>query len=192
MTWRNGMVCGLLLAALWLAGKAGYMEAKAEFAQYLLEQAWMKRLQDGLEHKPWPWADTSPIARLSFPKQQMNLVVLAGASGRNLAFAPAHLSASVLPGQAGVSVIGGHRDTHFTFLESVKIGDQFQLQTTGGQTTTFAVEEILITDVRRSEIRLDAQHPVLALVACYPFNSADTGGPLRYMVMAKATNAMSL
>lgn len=183
--WRNGAVFGLLAASLWFAGKAGYMEAKAELAQHLLEQAWMKRLQDGREYKPWPWADTTPIARLSFPDQDLHFVVLSGASGRNLAFAPAHMSASVMPGQNGVSVIGGHRDTHFAFLQWLHVGDQFELQNPNGKYVSFEVEEIIIADVRRSEIRLDSQEPVLALVACYPFDSSDVGGPLRYMVLAK-------
>lgn len=185
MKWRNGAVYGLLVAALWFAGKAGYMEAKAELAQYLLEEAWVKRLQDGKEHKPWPWADTTPIARLSFPAHKKQLVVLAGASGRNLAFAPAHLSASVLPGQEGVSVIGGHRDTHFAFLQWMNIGDEILLQNQHGEHTVFQVDEIMIADVRHSEIRLDADESVLALVACFPFDSADVGGPLRYMVLAR-------
>ena len=168
MTWRNGLVIALLVACLWLAGKAGYMEAKAQLAQQLLQQAWHKHLLDGKPHKPWPWADTAPIARLRFPHQSMELVVLSGASGRNLAFAPAHLSASVMPGQIGVSVIGGHRDTHFSFLQSIQLGEVIQLQNASGEHTQFEVEDILVTDVRHSEIRLDAEQPMLALVACYP------------------------
>lgn len=183
--WRKRLALLLMVLAIWFLGESAYMSAKAELAQYLLEEAWLRHLQDGAEHRPWPWADTSPIARLVFPRQNKRLVVLSGASGRNLAFGPAHLSASVLPGQLGVSVIGGHRDTHFSFLRHVQLGEQLVLQTSDGRERRFEIVQIQVTDVRDSDILLQAEEPVLALVACYPFAALDSGGPLRYLVIAR-------
>lgn len=178
----SGMI--FLSLAIFFLGKAGYMDAKAELAQYLLKHAWQKSLKDGVPHAPWPWADTVALAQLSFPDLDEQFVVLSGASGRNLAFAPAHVSGSVYPGDIGVSVIGGHRDTHFLILRKLNLGDEIQLQTELGITQHFVVNDILIADVRDSEIRLDAETPTLALVACYPFSGLQAGGPLRYLVMA--------
>lgn len=186
--WRRRLALLLVVLAMWFLGESAYMTAKAELAQYLLQEAWQRHLKDGAEHRPWPWADTSPIARLVFPQQDTKLVVLAGASGRNLAFGPAHLSASVMPGQLGVSVIGGHRDTHFAFLRHVQLGEQFLLQTADGIKRKFEIVQIQVTDVRDSDILLQSQEPVLALVACYPFNALDSGGPLRYLVIARAVS----
>ncbi|RLT99394.1 class GN sortase [Ketobacter sp.] len=183
--WRRRLALLLMVGAIWLLGESAYLAAKAQLAQVLLDDAWQKHLQDGRAHRPWPWADTSPIARLLFPRQDKKLVILAGASGRNLAFGPAHLSASVAPGQAGVSVIGGHRDTHFAFLREVELGEQFLLQSRDGGLQWFEIVQIQVTDVRDSEIALQADEPVLALVACYPFNALDSGGPLRYLVIAR-------
>ncbi|MEE2730979.1 MAG: class GN sortase [Pseudomonadota bacterium] len=183
--WRRRLALLLMVGAIWLLGESAYLAAKAQLAQVLLDDAWQKHLQDGRAHRPWPWADTSPIARLLFPQQDKKLVILAGASGRNLAFGPAHLSASVAPGQAGVSVIGGHRDTHFAFLREVELGEQFLLQSRDGGLQWFEIVQIQVTDVRDSEIALQADEPVLALVACYPFNALDSGGPLRYLVIAR-------
>lgn len=195
------LMAGLVVFGGWQIGHSGYLLAKAELAQWLLEQAWQEmqlarkeamRLQgdavdfhvDGLA--PWPWADTWPMARMHWPSLQQDQIVLAGASGRNLAFGPAHLSASVLPGEVGVSVIGGHRDTHFAFLQDVMIGDQFVLETAEGIRIGFQVKEIHITDVRHSRIALDASIPKIALVACYPFVDWEAGSPLRYLVIAEA------
>ena len=52
-----------------------------------------------------------------------DLIVLAGGSGRTLAFGPGHLSASAMPGQVGNMIIAGHRDTHFQFLQKVEVGE---------------------------------------------------------------------
>jgi len=188
--WRKRIALLLLVVGMWLLGETAYMAAKAQLAQYLLEDAWQRHLADGQSHRPWPWADTSPIARLEFPLQHQSLVVLEGASGRNLAFAPAHLSASVKPGQQGMSVIGGHRDTHFGFLRQVQLGERFRLQSLEWGEQLFEIVSIQVTDVRDSEILLQADVPMIALVACYPFKALDSGGPLRYLVVAQQVTTM--
>ena len=38
--------------------------------------------------RPWPWADTWPVARLDLEPKGGRLVVLADASGRSLALIP--------------------------------------------------------------------------------------------------------
>lgn len=190
------LMAGLVVFGGWQMGHAGYLLAKAELAQWLLEQAWLEMRQQPPADSdsagrvttvpPWPWADTWPLVRMHWPALGVNQIVLAGASGRNLAFAPAHLSASVAPGDTGMSVIGGHRDTHFAFLQDVMIGDEFVLETVQGFRIGFQVKEIHITDVRHSRIALDASVPKIALVACYPFVDWEAGSPLRYLVIAEA------
>jgi hypothetical protein len=72
--------------------------------------------------KPWPWADTWPVARLRMQHPSVDLIVLAGAYGRTLAFGPGHVTSSALPGQEGTVMLTGHRDTHFRFLKDVQTG----------------------------------------------------------------------
>lgn len=209
------LMAGLVVFGGWQLGYSSYLLAKAELAQWLLEQAWQEmrreqaqsivsnshqaqplRMQQGIA--PWPWADTWPLAKLSWPALNQELIVLAGASGRNLAFGPAHLSASVAPGATGVSVIGGHRDTHFAFLSQAKLGDRFVIERADGRQYRFQVKEILITDVRESHIGLDSDVAKIALVACYPFadwQSGEAGGassPLRYLVLAEQVGSQKL
>ena len=104
-----------------------YIFAKAELAQYLIADAWHKNLQSDEQHKPWPWADTHPVAELII--KDKSWYVLAGASARNLAFAPSHVSSTPEPGERGNSVIVGHRDTQFNSLKKLQMGDLIEVKT---------------------------------------------------------------
>ena len=110
-------VACLLCRGFWQLGQGAYIPAKAWLAQELMQHAWTRAGEGEARPVPWPWADTWPVARLSAMAGDVNLIVLAGGSGRTLAFGPGHLSASAMPGTAGNSVIAGHRDTHFNFLQ---------------------------------------------------------------------------
>jgi len=115
----------------------------------------------------------------------VNLIVLAGGSGRTLAFGPGHLSASALPGEIGNSVIAGHRDTHFNFLQHLDVGEFIAIETTAGVRYLFSVEHIEVVDARRSSLLLDTEDSLLSLVTCYPFDAIEPGGPMRYVVTAR-------
>nr|WP_245832002.1 sortase [Solemya velesiana gill symbiont] len=128
MKWHRYLAAGLLLFGGWQLSEGIYIEAKAVVAQMLLQQAWQETRQGGSQVIPWPWADTWPVARLKVARLDIDQVVLAGASGRTLAFGPGHLFGSAPPGEEGNSVISGHRDTHFHFLKTLKSGDLIELE----------------------------------------------------------------
>ena len=48
-------------------------------APILIERAWTESRTHATEVKPWPWADTWPVARLSAPTLKLERFVLAGA-----------------------------------------------------------------------------------------------------------------
>ena len=170
---------------MWNLGQGVYLYAKAALAQHLLRQAWDKTLQGHAQVRPWPWADTFPVARLTDAKAQVDLIVLAGASGRSLAFGPGHIDGTALPGKAGNSVLSGHRDTHFAFLRGVQIGDALQIQTTAGKTLRYRVADLRIVDQHDVRVLQSAAGEQLTLVTCYPFDALRPGGPLRYVVSAE-------
>ena len=174
----------LLSSGLWQTGKALWIDLKAELAQYLLNRAWSKTLTGDGVFKPWPWADTWPIGKLLAPAHGIELIVLANANGRTLAFGPGHESISALPGEKGTTILSGHRDTHFRFLEWLNKGDQLILQQPNGRTTVFAIQSMDIVDAHRTTIHLTPTKESLVLVTCYPFDAVTTGGPLRYVVTA--------
>jgi len=180
-----GVASGLLGAAI-LLGAGWWIPVKAGLAQYLLERAWTETRAGVQSARPWPWADTWPVARLSLPALDADWIVLSGASGRNLAFAPAHVDGSALPGSPGAMVVAGHRDTHFRLLEQVRPGMQARLEDAAGAIHLFRIARVEIVDVRQSRIRLDAATPMLVLTTCYPFDALQAGGPLRFVVTAVA------
>ena len=140
-----------------------------------MQRAWQRTESVSDQAKPWPWADTFPIARMSAKGGDIDLIVLEGGSGRTLAFAPGHLSASVLPGETGNTVIAGHRDTHFQFLQYMKKGESILIEMTEGTKHLYTVTGIDVVDSRRGSLVLDTETPMLSLVTCYPFSAYEPG-----------------
>lgn len=158
---------------------------KALLAQELLELAWAESQARQTETRPWPWADTWPVARLSLPELGQSMIVLEGAHGESLAFGPGQ----VLGNAAGPGpvVIAGHRDTHFSSLRHLQSGSELKLQTRSGRWYSYRVDNVRVVDSRHEQIdtgQLDDD--TLLLVTCYPFDSLNNRGPLRYVVEARA------
>lgn len=170
---------GLLLAGLWIP-------LKAVMAQELLTLAWARTQAAQQQSPPWPWADTWPVAQLQLPGESSALVVLSGGHGESLAFGPGQV---VGPGP-GVQpsapvVIAGHRDTHFRPLEAIRPEDPVRLQFADGDWRRYRVASVRVVDSRQEQIELGRYDQTsLVLVTCYPFDSVDASGPLRFVVEA--------
>lgn len=173
-----------LAVAAWNGGHAAWIFGKARLAQHLVRRAWEKEKAGAGAARPWPWADTHPVARLVVPGQDVDTFVLAGASGRTMAFGPGHVSGTPLPGEAGNSVVSGHRDTHFAFLRRLGPGDAIEIERRDGQRRRYAVVDTLVVDHRDTWVAEDRGDTRLTLVTCYPFDAIRPGGPLRYVVSA--------
>ncbi|MBL8706068.1 MAG: class GN sortase [Rhodospirillales bacterium] len=171
------------LAGVAVLGKGLYIHAKAALAQVLIHVAWAERLAGtAAQPKPWPWADTHPVARLTMPRLGVDQIVLAGATGRTLAFGPAAVQGL---GLAATTVLSGHRDTHFAFLRDLVPGDDLALQGADGVTQRYSVASGAI--VHEGDVRLaESDAPTLVLATCWPFDAIDPGTPWRYLVTAVA------
>ena len=185
------LITGLIVAGTWQVGEGLYIHAKALLAQELLEHAWKKTHKGEKRAAPWPWADTWPVARLSVPSQNINLIVLAGDSGRTLAFGPGHNFGSAGLGEKGNSLISGHRDTHFRFLEYLQTGDHIYLDIPRNQRKVYRVESATIVDARFARLISEQQTSRLNLITCYPFDAILPGGNQRYIVSAVEENIPS-
>jgi len=187
----------LLCISLALAGfgagqlaSGAWIHAKARLAQHLLDAAWQETRVSGGERiaRPWPWADTWPVARLSLPRLGASFIVLSGDAGSSRAFGPGHNTASALPGHPGTAVISGHRDTHFRALARLRPGDRIEIERPDGVTIAYRIASLDVADTRRDRLHLAEKspraRPALALVTCWPFNAVQPGGPLRYVVSA--------
>jgi sortase A len=178
------IVVVVLAAGFWQLTQAGWIPAKAAVAQVLLEHAWQQTQQDGGKIRPWPWADTWPVAKLTAPDLGIDRIVLAGDSGAVLAFGPGLSFAGAKPGEPGTVMISGHRDTHFRFLRQLAPGDRIILQTRAAD-VEYVVRSTQVADSNNYQPLSDVPNSLL-LVTCYPFDAVQAGGPLRYLVHADA------
>jgi sortase A len=181
---RTMLVFGLISVSAWQAGEAAYIHAKAWLAQRLIASAWDQARSSGTAVKPWPWADTWPVARIQAPRQGETLMVLSGASGRTLAFGPGHVDGTPLPGEHGNSVVSGHRDTHFAFLRELRKGDALLVQAANGSIARYVVAASEVVHRKDMRVLLDTGDDRITLVTCFPFDSPLPGGHLRYVVVA--------
>jgi sortase A len=180
---RTLLVC-VLLAGIAAGGEGLWIYAKAKLAQLLLEISWRSALA-GEQLRPWPWADTRAIARLTIERGGATIIVLAGASGRTMAFGPGHLDGTAMPGDVGNCVITAHRDTHFAPLRYIGPGDILTLQRPDGRTIRYRVQATrVVGKTDTSVLRQDARTR-LTLITCYPFDAIRPGTPLRWVVVAQ-------
>jgi sortase A len=173
------VVVGLALVAQGL-----WIPAKAALAQVLLERAFDRSVATGQPVKPWPWADTWPVARVTFPRLQREVIVLDGASGQALAFGPGHVAGTPDAGERGVAVYAAHRDTHFALLGQLKPGDEIRVERADGRTVRLRMTHAQVVRWDASGIDPHAAGRGVALATCWPLD-ARTQGPLRYLVWAR-------
>ena len=198
-------ICSFAILAFGL-----WIPFKALVAQEMLELAWAESQARQQQVRPWPWADTWPVARLSFQyddalqhgdasqhsgalqhsgsedENRESLIVLDGAHGESLAFGPGLVFGN--DRNAGPTVIAGHRDTHFSILKRLKVGSELRLQNRDGLWRSYHVSDTRVVDSRHQQINTDIlSKDALILVTCYPFDGLGNRGPLRYVVEARAT-----
>ena len=169
--------------------QAGLIHAKARLGQALIEGAWQRTLGGEEGVRPWPWADTTPVARLQVPAHAVDVYVLAGGSGHALAWGPGHLAGSARPGAPGNAVLAGHRDTHFAFLGALRPGDQVYAEDSRGRVTRYSVRDHFVTHERDTRVLTPGGATRLTMITCWPFEDPIPGGPKRYVVVAEAIRA---
>ena len=113
--------------------------------------------------------------------------VAIGVDEATLADGPGWMPDSALPGQAGMSVILGHRNRkHLRPLQDVEIGDSLCFRYPDGREYTYTVSEIVKYE-DTADWRLPAlDGNTLVLVTCYPFRYSGNA-PGKYMVTAIMT-----
>lgn len=187
---RPWLVGVSLALSVWCLGGAVVIQAKAWLAPRLIARAWDASDEGRQRVIPWPGADLAPAAELQVPRLGLTRWVLDGDSGHDLAFGPGLSPAASRPGEPGLVVISGHRDTHFRFLEVLQPGETLLLRHAGID-YRYAVEHSGVVDARDGVLPAAIPPSGLLLVTCYPFDAAVPGGPLRFLVLARALPASS-
>ena len=183
------IIAVLFATSLWQLATASWIQGKAIVAQQLLNHSWHTTLENSSDdknlskHRPWPWADTWPAAKLIVPAHDIEQIILAGDSGSSLAFAPGYSLAGATLNTHGTMMISGHRDTHFSFLQDIELNDKLSIQT-ADKTLSYQVYDIRIVDSTRFSLLDEPDETKLVLVTCYPFDAINARGSLRYLVYA--------
>lgn len=127
--------------------------------------------------------DTSALVRMEFVRQKQTYFVLAGATGRAWALGPAHIVGTAAPGEIGNCVLSAHRDTYFSVLHDIDIGDEIVVEARGSGVLRYRVRSIRVVKDTNTAIQQDFGDRRLTLITDYPF---DHSGTLRYAVVATA------
>lgn len=144
-----------------------------------------KRANTNIAIKPWPWADTFPIAELSFKRLKEDIVVLNGGDPTTLAFSAGAIAPFNQTNSTKPFVVAGHRDSHFAFLEDILMKDVISMTDQHGQSQLYQVETIDIVDASSGQLPVLANNSSLILITCYPFNAIGNDANERYVITAK-------
>ena len=107
------------------------------------------------------------ITLLSIPKIKLQAAILEGTTHRSLMLAPGHLENTVWPGEAGNSVIAGHRDTFFRHVHDLNKGDDIYIRR-GTREYHYVVISKSITAPSDIAVTYPTKDTRLTLVTCYP------------------------
>ncbi|MBW6469287.1 MAG: class D sortase [Coriobacteriia bacterium] len=122
------------------------------------------------------------IGTLWIPAVDQSFPIIEGTGDDELKRGVGHFRQSVLPGIEDNCVLSGHRDTVFTRLGELEIGDQLIAETVAGR-FTYEIVSIRIVDKDDKTVIVPADHAVLTVSTCYPFNYIGSA-PERYVLTA--------
>ncbi len=181
-TLRTWISACLFVAGVFMLGQSMYMTVKAQLAQVLIAHAWQSKPAHQPAARPWPWADIHAVAKIEVPRLGITQYVMNASNGEALAFGPGHLSQTSLPAQAGHSMVAGHRDSHFEFLQYLKPQDEIIMTNYRGQQQRYLIKRAYLLDTRTEQLWHQPEQNALTLITCYPFNKLSSQGPLRWIV----------
>ena len=161
-----------------------WIHAKALLAQVLLERAFAQTLATGQAVKPWSWADTWPVARVSVPR-------LGAERDRARRSERAGARLRSRPGRAHAA---GRRARHRGLFRAPRhslriswatwsLGDEISVTRRDGRDVRFRVTGTAVVRWDASGIDPSSDGRRLALVTCWPLD-ATWPGSLRYVVYA--------
>ena len=122
------------------------------------------------------------IGTISLPSIKEKLPIIEGTDDAQLKRGVGHFVGSVLPGVKDNSVLAGHRDSVFSNLGKLVLGDSVVVRTTAGQ-FTYLVTRFRIVMANDRTVIVPTPTAVLTLSTCYPFRYIGSA-PKRYIVTA--------
>lgn len=127
-------------------------------------------------------AEGDEIGKLTIPALDQELPIIQGTGTSELKKGVGHFTQSVMPGEEDNCVLSGHRDTVFSQLGELTIGDQLIVETSAG-IFNYVIQKIRIVDKDDKTVIVPTDHSVLTVTTCYPFNFIGSA-PKRYIIIA--------
>ena len=127
-------------------------------------------------------AEGDDIGTLTIPALERKLPIVEGTDADELKIGVGHFIQSVLPGEKDNCVLSGHRDTVFSNLGKLVVGDLLIVETSAG-TFTYEIKGIRIVPKEDKTVIVPTDHAVLTVTTCYPFQYIGNA-PDRYILSA--------
>lgn len=127
------------------------------------------------------------LARLVIPKINLNAVIVEGTNRKALLRGPGHIKETPPPGEAGNSVLTGHRDTFFRHIYELNKGDIVTVQRSG-RLFNYEVTGKRIVDPADVSVLHQSSDTRLTLITCYPTYFIGPA-PERLVVFTKLSDA---
>jgi len=129
-------------------------------------------------------SDGTLLGRIDIPRVGVSAVILQGSGERWLEQAAGHIPGTALPASDGNAALAGHRDSVFSGLKGIRLGDSIEV-TTPSRTRLYRVDAIRIVDPGDVAVLAPSGSPRLTLITCYPFRYIGSA-PRRFVVEARA------
>ena len=164
---REAVSLLLLVLGLALTGYVASQYWGMYRGQRQLQAQWEKQLTIATTPGLPQLSSSEMLTRVSIPKINLDAIVVEGATPKQLAIGPAHITETAFPGETGNAVITGHRDTFFRHIYELQKGDIIFVRR-NGEVFKYEVTGKRIVkpeDVSVLKPSADAQ---LTLITCYP------------------------
>ncbi len=122
------------------------------------------------------------IGKITIPDLKQTLPIYEGTENSQLKMGIGHYEKSVLPGVADNSVLSGHRDSVFSQLGKLKVGELLLVDTVAGK-FTYKISNFRIVGADDRTVIVPTSSAVLTLTTCYPFRYIGNA-PKRFIVSA--------
>lgn len=124
----------------------------------------------------------SPVARLLIPAIELDEIVMEGVGPVELNGGPGHFPGSVLPGDAGNSILSAHRDRHFRRVGELGVGAHIRTETRTGPVEWVVTERRIVS--RDTPALFEESEATLTLTTCWPLRYFGPA-PDRLLIIAK-------
>ena len=122
------------------------------------------------------------LGKITIPALKETLPIYQGTENAQLKMGIGHYERSVLPGVTDNSVLSGHRDSVFSQLGRLKVGQLLTVETVAGK-FTYKISRFRIVGANDRTVIVPTKTAVLTLTTCYPFNYIGSA-PKRFIVSA--------